>query len=337
MALPGSPDRGRDSRREPGNLRAVMGSGCFFVVGCERSGTTLLRLMLDHHPELSVPHEFDFVSEAIRADGSLPDPDDYRRFLASHASYGRSGFTLDGEAGTREQMESFLEQRRADARQVGMTAHHHFDRLRFLWPEARFVHLIRDPRAVSLSVVRMGWAGNVWGAAQWWTDAEEAWGRLAAWLPGDRGLSVRYESLVQDPTATLTEICRHLGVAYSDQMLRYPEDSPYALPDPSGAEHWRDQLGPGARRTVERRIGPLLSERGYGPGEDRPLSALRIAWLRIGDRLGRGLFAARRYGVPLWLAGVVSRRLGPRWLAERTRARVARIDQGFVLGADESR
>jgi hypothetical protein len=53
--------------------------------------------------------------------------------------------------------------------------HRHYDRLLRLWPEARFIHLVRDPRDVASSCIGMGWAGNVWTGVTRWIEAERLW------------------------------------------------------------------------------------------------------------------------------------------------------------------
>ena len=65
---------------------------------------------------------------------------------------------------------------------VGATVHRHFERLRFLWPDARYIHLVRDPRDVARSVVQKGWAGNIYQASEFWIQAENCWDSLVPHL-----------------------------------------------------------------------------------------------------------------------------------------------------------
>ena len=66
----------------------------FFLVGSERSGTTLLRLMLDHHPTIAVPHEFEFAVTLVGDDGSLPEIGIYHSYLEGDNAFRRSGFSV---------------------------------------------------------------------------------------------------------------------------------------------------------------------------------------------------------------------------------------------------
>ena len=57
----------------PLQTKAAILSAPVFLVGSERSGTTLLRLMLDHHPRLAFEHEIDYVVDRVGEDGTFPD------------------------------------------------------------------------------------------------------------------------------------------------------------------------------------------------------------------------------------------------------------------------
>lgn len=109
-----------------------------FLVGSERSGTTMLRLMLDHHPMLVWQDEFEFAVDMISPDGGFPDMGYYREWLSLHRIFLASGFTIDPTLDYARLIRGFLEQRRSrDGKPiVGATVHRHFDRLLHLWPEA---------------------------------------------------------------------------------------------------------------------------------------------------------------------------------------------------------
>src|SRR5690606_30898833 len=104
---------------------------------------------------------------------------------------------------------------------VGATVHRHFDRLLWLWPDARFIHLVRDPRDVARSCIGMGWAGNVWTGVERWVTAEQLWDRLRHRLTEARMLEVRYEDLLAAPDRVLARTCAFVGVDYAPAMLTY--------------------------------------------------------------------------------------------------------------------
>ena len=107
-----------------------------FLVGSERSGTTLLRLMLDHHPEIAFEKEFDFVVTEVSDTGELPAAKAYREWITGVRG---ANYALDPALGYRELVNDFLRQKQAASGgkpYVGATIHRNFDRLRFLWPDA---------------------------------------------------------------------------------------------------------------------------------------------------------------------------------------------------------
>ena len=162
-----------------------------FLVGSERSGTTLLRLMLEHHPQVAWCHDLSFAVEPLGDGAEFPPMDAYLDWLSANRMFRDSGWTARPGLSYRELMDSFLEQERGDKPHVGAVVHARYDRLLRIWPEARFLHILRDGRDVARSCIGMGWNGNLWTAAGRWTAAESTWDRLAQQLPGDRRLTVR--------------------------------------------------------------------------------------------------------------------------------------------------
>lgn len=304
-----------------------------FLVGAERSGTTLLRLLLDGHPDVAFASESEFLVDRMGDDGSFPAPDAYAEYLATNRVFQLSGLEVDPRLAYPALARSFLAQRAADRPVVGATVHRRFDLLLHLFPEARFVHLIRDARDVAASVIARGWAGNTWTASARWEDAERAWERLVALLPADRWLELRYEDLLRAPERELGRICAFLGIPFRREMLEVEGRSSYRRPDPSRAEAWRRHLSPRAVRLVEARIGGLLEARGYAPSG---LPPLRVGpWtargLRLQDRVARFGHEVRVLGWRLRLAEAAARRLRLRRLHRRILRRVhavrnARLD-----------
>lgn len=302
----------------------------FFLVGSERSGTTLLRLMLSHHPAIECAPEFEFLIEPLTSGPDWPDADAYADWLETSRIFLPHGLRVDRGLAYPDLARGFLEQygARSGKPVLGATCHKHFDRLLRLWPEARFVHLLRDGRDVARSCIAMGWAGNVWTGAQRWIDAETLWSELARAIPAERRLDVRYEDLVSDPEAVLGRVCRFLGREFDAGMLDYPESSTYGRPDPSLAERWRRDLSSGELALLEARIGPLLRERGYPESGVPPARVGSVRGLRLAlqDRLARFRFRRRRYGLGLVLKGRLARSLGWKRLERRVIVERNRID-----------
>lgn len=282
-----------------------------FVVGAERSGSTMLKLMLDHHPAISFPHQYEFSVDRLGDDGTPPDLPAYWAYLEGDGVFRRSGFSIDRSLDYHSLQDHFLDERRRGRPVVGGTLHRHFSRLLHLWPETRFVHLVRDPRAVARSVVEMGWAGHVYEGAGRWVEAEREWERVCARVPPSRRHEVRYEDLVTDPERVLRGVCEFLGVPYDPAMLRYPRDSTYDAPDPQLLGRWRTHLSAREQGLVDGRVGALLGARGYPPSAGGPLhpGGPERVLLALLERVGRARFSVGRLGLALFVSHWLARKL----------------------------
>jgi hypothetical protein len=221
-----------------------------FVVGCSRSGTTLLRAMLDAHPALAVPPESHFalapsvgaLRRALRREPWFAlweiDAPDLRGLDCADAV--RALFAAYAAA-------------QGKPRYADKTPHYvsHLPLLATRFPEARFVHVVRDGRDVALSLLEVPWGPDTIeeAAAHWRRRVLEG---HDAGLPADRYRELRYEALVADPEAELRALARWLGLDYDGAMLAYP-GRPLSVPHPehhrrlalaptTGLRDWRTQM-----------------------------------------------------------------------------------------------
>lgn len=300
------------------NCRRPPGSSVFlerpiFMVGAERSGTTLLGLMLGHHGELAWGGEMQFLVDLVPSEGEYPPVDVYSEWLELDRGFRSSNLSIDPSLDLPVLLDSFLDQERAKARKplVGATVHKRFDRLTQVWPDARFIHLVRDPRDVARSVIPMGWAGNTWVGVERWMEAERLWDRVRSGLSPDRYFEARFEALFENPEQFLTSLCEFLELTYDPAMLEYPADTTYELPRPEIAYSWKKKARSEEVQLVEARIGEMLTERGYSPSglPKLEISARDVARLRRQDRFARIKFGINQLGLPLYAAELVTRRL----------------------------
>lgn len=303
----------------------------FFVVGSVRSGTTLLRLMLGQHSQICRCEEMDFITGDLIDANIMRDPSQYVRKLRLHRGFRLSGYDIDESLTFPEMAESFLAQRRAmDEKPLfGATVHHHFDHLPQLWPDARFIYLRRDPRDVSRSCVQMGWAGSTWHASDFWINAEEAWTKLDELVPQHNRMVIKFEDLVSECPARLQEICGFLDVEYEPDMMEIEFSGTYSRPDPKNARSWKTDASADEIAQVETRLGPeRIKAAGYALSGNPLLSvnAYQRSRIALQNVCTRVAFRAERYGMGLWLQGVISRRLPFRNLRERIQIRIDRID-----------
>lgn len=88
------------------------------------------------------------------------------------------------------------------------------------FPTSRFIHLVRDGRAVFNSVKNLAWGPRTpFAAATWWASQIAPGLALEQSLGPDRVLRVRYEDLVQDPHATLQRLCEFIGIRFVPEMV----------------------------------------------------------------------------------------------------------------------
>jgi hypothetical protein len=218
----------RDRRRPPAP----------FVVGVSRSGTTLLRLMLDAHPEMAIPPETHFLPDVIkecRREGATPDS--VADIIVGHRRFADFGLDPDevrariAKSGVRPRgrpLRAFYElyAKRQGKRRWGDKTPNYIQfmpRIARSLPEARFIHLVRDGRDVAISRASRAIddpAGAGFQAKRWKRRINKA-RRVSKKL--EHYMEARYEDLVTDPEPTLRRICEFIELKYDPAMLRYHE------------------------------------------------------------------------------------------------------------------
>lgn len=288
--------------------------GPVFIVGCSRSGTTLLQQMLNAHSRLAIAPETHFIRLYWGPSGRYGDLSSdivFERLLGDiaasdeFAELGIERATFLSAARQTEQrsfpavfgllMELFARAKGADVMGEKTPAHvQHMVRLLDAFPGARFIHVVRDPRAVVNSRLRQSWSHNTAGDnALFWVEAVVAARRQAPRL-GDGLATIPYEELVVRPEAVLRRLCAFLSVEWEPAMLEYwkhhtqlvsVEREPWkagALQplQPELAERWRQELAAEDVAAVETVAWPLMRRFGYRaitpPHRLLPSVALRV-------------------------------------------------------------
>ncbi len=304
-----------------------------FIVGPVRAGTTLLRLMVDHHPRINIFGEFEYAVHMCRTD-DWPEPAAYRRWLEVDRAFQHSGLTMPTAEDYPSMARQLLAQHaaRTDKEILGASVHTRIDLLPRLWPQAHFIHLLRDPRDVARSTIGMGWTGHVFFGVNIWIHAQRRWDRVCEQTAPEQRMELRYEELVRKPETELSRICDFLGVAYDSAMLDYARHTTYERPDPALTEQWRRKLTPREIALVEYRCGDLLTRRGYEPSGHpvTPPGALERLVLQCRNRWGMTRFALRRYGPWLWLRRFLAKRFGDESWRRRVKLEVNAVDAAHL-------
>jgi len=193
---------------------------------------------------------------------------------------------------------------------VTCTIHSRFDRVREIWPNVKFVFLVRDPRDVARSCMGMGWVGEVTHGAPYWTEPARRWLELRETLGRSEYVEVRYEDLLQEPDEQLDRCCQLLGERFDPQMLSFHERSTYEPLNPSLSEQWRRNMTLREADLIEQACDELLECFRYERSCPSPQRAGMVETLqrRVRNRLGRFRWRCRRYGIGLTLAWAVVKR-----------------------------
>jgi hypothetical protein len=215
-----------------------------FVVGVARSGTTLLRLMLDAHPLLTIPPETHFVPKLIShcerwiEEGATEAQVRERAFelITTHPRWDDFGLDVEelrGRLAAHDRLtpgdaaRSFYEAyaaREGKPRWGDKSPPYTWKapRIQRGLPEARFIHLIRDGRDVALSLSEVSWGpGQVEDAARKWMDELGRARRRARRLVPGTYMEARYEDLVADPEPTLRRVADFVDLPWDAAMLSY--------------------------------------------------------------------------------------------------------------------
>jgi len=290
----------------------------------------MLRLMLDAHPALSCPGESDFLFDHLSAAGDTWRYD--RRKMALDRIYRASSMELPEDVDGIPALERMIDQVREtpESRPV-LVLHRHAEKALALLPNAKVIHLLRDPRDVARSAIGMGWAGNVFHGLSLWIATEDGWAVASA---RNRPLvhEIRYEDLVTHPEATLTDLCAFLGLAFDPAMLAYDKKSTYDKPDARLTYQWKRKLTPRELRQVEARLGPRLQAAGYAPSGLPPLriSQAELLWLRLHNTALTKRHLIRRYGLTNVLQRKLARMFGLQQLEARAQGRMDQITLRYL-------
>lgn len=284
----------------------------FFVCGALRSGSTLLHLIIDNHPKLNNPGEFDFFFDYLNKTGDAPDIRDYQSSLSTHRIYNHKGLSFPEEARKYDDvLEDFTRQLDKKDKKLVINVHRNFHHIPRYFQNAKYVHLVRDPRDVARSSIQMGWAGNVYKGVEHWMKSESAWQKLERTLDAENFIELKYEQIALEPEKHLHKLCEFLGVDYDKRMLNFYENSTYAKLDPSLTFQWKKKLSNMQIRMVEAKVGKLLEYNGY---EASGLPNLKVSTflekkLTIQNKLATLSFKFRRYGYSIALREIVYRYL----------------------------
>ena len=293
------------------------------VVGCPRSGTTMLQLMLHAHARIAIPPETRFVLAAYQerrdfgdlavaanrralarrivdrketrfCDLGLDADDVVERIAAGPGTLGSALGTVFQRYAAR-----FGKPRWGDKRPAYL---HNIDVLLRLFPDAQFINIVRDGRDCVASLKEMSWhRRDIYATVAAWARAVDDARRAARLLGPRQWHEVRYEDLVADPHGRLAAMCEYLGEDYDPAMAKPSAVAGVAVPSfktwhalthapvtTQRVQSWQTRLSPEEIALCEAALGSRLAAGGYelsGTVRPAPTQLLRYGWTAAPQRL----------------------------------------------------
>jgi hypothetical protein len=299
-----------------------------FIVGCGRSGTTLLRAMLDSHGAMAIPPESYFVVPTLRVAGSrqlgsTADRARLLRMVLESPSFKEwrmepsavEDAVVQASPTTGAELVAAVYRTYADsqgkARYGDKTPYHvlHIPILASAYPDARFVHLIRDGRDVAASLVKSHFGPRrLEEGALYWRRYVSRGLSAGRSLPPERYQEVRYEDLVESPAETLERLTRFLDLPFDESMLSYHERADDLLGGMRRTDHlqglhrpvkavsdWRTTMSSEEVRMFALLAGDLAAELGYElDGKPAgPVERATAAWFRGREQVSAAITRTR--------------------------------------------
>jgi Sulfotransferase family len=279
-------------------LKSDKNEGPVFLVGASRSGTTLLRLMLNQHPEIRIPGEAWFIGDVIQRfpagkPVSFKELQEICEAILTHDRWKSwecpderlRQVVMNSEG---EGLEVVVDRIFRECGGVGKKSlwgekspRHSYlvEKIHEVFPSARFIHIVRDGRDVCAAMIERKWYdGSARRCAMCWSGMVGAAAKAQQFGAGTYR-QISFEDLIRNPEETLKGICDFLGVEYVEEMLNYQETVPGEIAtfetkiheklsrslDVSEIGRWK-KLSFRQLLIIESLAGPLLKEFGYSSG-----------------------------------------------------------------------
>lgn len=275
-----------------------MERGPIYIAGLERSGTSLIFALLASHPNIAMTRRTNLWTHFYRQYGDLSDPVNFEHCLGTMMRYKR---LIKLQPNPNRLRDDFWGGEPTYARLFALLEEHHAERLgkrrwgdkslnteRYAepifesYPQARIIHMIRDPRdrfASSLArwKVRRGGVGA--GSAEWLASARLALNNQRRYP--DSYKVIRYESIATNPDETIREVCDFIGEPFTPEMLNM-----------QGAPTFREK---GSNSSYGQRDPGVISPDSIGRFR-QVLTPLQIAFIQVSAGRMMDVFGYERDG-----------------------------------------
>jgi len=315
-----------------------------FIVGCPRSGTTLLRDLLRSHPRLTFPPESHFIPHLYRAHGNpKTEQEAYRlgaKILGLHwiKSWSLSLEPSDfAKARTFRRIVSILFEawscKEKKPRWGDKTPHYvsHLPVLLEIFPSAKILHIYRDGRDVALSWLKTPFEPrNTYTAAVKWCRYVTEGRSAGEALPADSYMEIRYEELLASPEHVMKTACAFINEPFTEAVLKpsrlqrvffrrriFGKGRKRLLAGSelvrTNSNKWKTQMSRAHRIVFESAAGDMLKTLGYETENlSRPIPAVARLYYRIHQRVA-------------WVGSRLNTRNAPTLMLTYLKLRLARM------------
>lgn len=303
--------------------------GPLFIVGMPRSGTKLLRDLLNNHPDIAIP---DIETNLIptweknwKRYGDLSNRKNFHKFYRkmlslSYFNYMNEkgclivadawykyckDFTIAGvfEALIRHDAKAGYDSMKIWGDKSPLYFRH-IPLLKDIFPKARFIHIIRDVRDYCLSI-NMAWRKNMFRAAQRWCNDVQKFKICSKGIQSDY-IEVRYEDLIAEPDMVLKKICDFLNIEYYPQMMHLSAPTEN-LGDAKGLreikkdnkEKYSYSMKPDIQKKIEAIAMPVLKMYGYPlkyAAENIRINSIELFYYKLFDGINLFRFSVKEKG-----------------------------------------
>lgn len=298
----------------------------FFIVGVQRSGTTLLQKLLSQHPDIFMEPRsiaFRMVSCINNYYRLLPfnlqiEKNKFLHWLIKNDAKGRLGKLLDIQnmakyetvqdlykASIAQELEKNNKKLWGDK---SPNLQYFIADLKLLLPSTKVIHIVRDGRANAYSLSTRGYR-NLKLSAQNWVDGNVQGLINQNILGKENYLIIKYEDLLSHPEAQMRMICDFLNLPFSENIIqllgnKMEEEKNYVKSffDTSKIDKWKTQLSSKEVKKIEKIQGTLLQKMGYelaNPFHQSDFKLLSTRWKIYYNQLDnfRALFRKKKIGM----------------------------------------
>lgn len=281
-----------------------------FIMGTQRSGTTLLTRILSAHPEVFIQNELDLpkvfedsssteaVIKGIEKQVYIENGSELANLVKAAPIWGLKDPQLT----------------------------EYIDVLRNFLPASKFIIIVRDGRGVTNSYMENKWGlgTNAYYGAQRWKREVEQQLEFMSEMP-ENFLFIRYEDIVTNFKPTLEQVCQFLECSLAPEMLEYDKQASYynvqrenvhtfKKPDKTLSEKWKFKLSQFEIDVVENVAGDLLEKLGYKKiGQPVKLSKLQLFYFKWHQKIIGEIQIQYRWRQAMWRARKQQKERKERW------------------------